>query len=220
MSSTAAVQGLITALNSTPLTSAAGALLNNTGSGETSSTSFTSNITILNGTPTDWAQTETQTGTLNNNMPLLATVLGSVGNLVDSLLNILLPSPLTLSVENVYGYLAAGGGSLSNPASSDASGVFAGQISSGATATGCSVGMTNLYAGTATIPSSFGPVFTNLVSASTTGPTNAESLAMTTSDSIMICGTESRAVSIAQIFPGQSMTSATAAGASTLALLK
>ncbi len=111
------------------------------------------------------------------------------------------------------------GGSLSNPASSNASGVFAGPISSGAAVTGCSGGMTNFYAGNSTIPSSFGPVFTNLVSSSNTA--NGQTLALvTTTDSIMICGTESRAVSIAQIFPGQSMTGATAAGASTLALLK
>ncbi len=108
VSSAVAVQNLVSALGSTPLSSAANALLNS--SGETSSTSFTSNITILNGTPTDWAQTETQTGTLSNNTPVLATVLSSIGNLLGSILNILFPSAVTLNVENVYGYLTAGGG--------------------------------------------------------------------------------------------------------------
>lgn len=216
VSSALAVQNLVAALGSTPLTSAASDLL--TSSGEASSTSFTSALAIANGIPTDWVQTETQTGTLSNNTPALATVLSSIGNLLGSILNILFPSAVTLNVETVYSYLTAGGGSLSNPASSNASGVFAGQISSGTNATGCSNGTVNLYAGTPTISPGFGPVFTNLLNSSNTA--NGQTLALTTTDSIAICGTESRAVSIAQIFPGQSMTGATAAGASTLALLK
>lgn len=204
VSSAAAVLNLVNGLGLTPLTTAAGWLLNS--SGETSSTSFTSNIAIANGMPTDWAQTEAQTEALSNS-PAPLSLLGA-------LLGWILPD-----LQTVSSYLTGSGSSGGNAGSSNASGVFPGQISSGG-ATGCVSGMANLYTGTSPIAPGFGPVFTNLVGSGTSTPAQGQTLALSTSDSISVCGTESRAVSIAQILPGQSMTYATAAGASTLALLK
>jgi Flp pilus assembly protein TadG len=187
------VQSLVSALGSTPLASVAKNLL--ISSGESSSTVFTSNIAIANGTPTDWSQTETQAATLSNSSPTLTSVLGGVGSLIGSILNILFPSPVTTNVTAVYNYLTQGSTPLSNPDSASANGVFAGETSTSAGAPGCSAGAQNLYAGAASITPAFGPVFNNLQSSSATP--NDQTVALTTTDTIKICGTESQSLTLA-----------------------
>ncbi len=215
VSSMLGVQSLVAALGSTPLSAVSNDLL--TSSGETSSTTFTSAAAIANGVPTSWSQTETQAAALSNTSPSLAAVLVEIGSTLGSILNLLLPNSLTTSIASVYGYLTQGTTQLASPDQASATGVFAGQSASGTT--GCAAGAANLYAGTATITPSFGPVFTNLLSTSATP--NGQTLALSTTDTIKLCGTESQTISIAQILPGEgTMTNATASGASTLALLQ
>jgi Flp pilus assembly protein TadG len=199
----------------TPLASVANDLLSS--SGETSSTTFTTAVAIGNGTPTYWEQTEAQTATLNNVVPALSSVITNLNGLLNSLLGFLFQSAVIADVDNLYTYIT--GGQQSTSLTVNAKSQFPGQTASGASAAGCATGATNLYAGTASINPGFGPVFTNLINSS--GGTNEQTLGLTTTDTILICGTNSHSTTIAQIMPGQTgMTGSTAAGASTLALLQ
>lgn len=220
---TAPVTTLVSDLGSTPLSSVASAIVGPLGSsGLVSTTTFTSAVALKNGTPTDWSQTETESAALDNTPPLLSQVVGLINNLLTSLLNGLLgllgllglESNVDIAAQAVWKFIGTEPQNVTG--TSTDYGVFPGQVSTNANPS-CAANATNLYSGTATITPNFGPTFTNLLSSSTAA---GESLSVTTSDNIVICGTESQAVNIDQIFPGTKMTSSTAAGASTLALIK
>jgi len=221
----ATVQSSLNSL-SLPFTSFTSSLFTGiSGSGTTTSTTFSSGVQIANGTPTDWTQTETQSANINSRPQSVNSLLSGLSSALNQILAILFPSSLTSAVNNVYAYIT-GVSSLPNPGSANASGLFTGQttqLASGSSTPGCATGATNLYAGTVNITPNFGPVFSNLAYSSTSN-TSAQSLALTTTDNILICGTTSQATTIAQIMPGQTgqtgMTGSAAAGASTLALLQ
>ncbi len=204
----------------TPVSSLSSQLLSN--AGEQSTTTFVSGVQIANGIPTDWSQSEAQTGTQSATTQPLAYALSGVNQVLTGLLNLLGLGGLNSAVTDVYKTITQGQPQLTNTAPISGSGVFPNQVTqlpSSSSTAGCSAGATNLYTGVANIQPNFGPAFTNLVI--TSGTQNPQKLALTTTDTILICGTTSSATTIAQIFPGQTgMTGSAAAGASTLALLQ
>jgi hypothetical protein len=177
-------------------------------SGETSTTTIHSGITVANGVPTDWEQDEVATSSLNNT----PSPVQSVVNLVNGLLNLLgnlfgAPNTTTL-VSNVINDITGSATTL-NPQTS-ASGVFAGQTSNGAPTCASATPVFN-----ASIPSTYGPVFNNLLD--TSSSPNGQSVAISTTDTIAICGT-SQIANLQPISPGQVIVASTAGGASTIAL--
>lgn len=167
--------------------------------GETSTTTVTSGLTLANGVATDWQQSETANSTLTNTLQTLPNVLKSLG--VGGLL-------VTGVLQPILNAIAP---NVTNSQSITASGVVPGQTSNGAPACG---GSSVIYS--AQITPNYGPGFTDVLNAS---GENGASGAVTTSDTITICGA-SQVATITPITPGTALVSSTAAGASTLALLK
>jgi hypothetical protein len=169
--------------------------------GETSTTTVTSAVTIKNGVPTDWQQSETASSTLTNVLQTVPNVLKSLG--LSDPLGVL--SPL---IQTVLNEIAP---NETNSQSETASGVFSGQTSNGAPS--CN-GQTTLYS--ATIAPNFSPGFSDILNVSGANGANG---GLTTSDTVTVCG-NSPTASVNLIGSGTTLTNAYAAGASTVMLLQ
>lgn len=176
--------------------------------GETSTTTVTSGLTLANGVPTDWQQSETASSTLTNTLQTLPNALNALGHSLGFGISGLLALAVDPVLQPLLNAIAP---NVTNSQSTSASGVFAGQTLNGAPACG---GQNMLYS--AQITPNYGPGFTDVLDAS---GENGAGGAVTTSDTITICG-NSQIASITPITPGTTLVSSTAAGASTLALLK
>jgi Flp pilus assembly protein TadG len=174
--------------------------------GETSTTVINSSVMIKNGVPTDWAQSESASSTLTNVLQTVPNVLKSLG-LSDPL------GVLTPLIQKVLNNIVP---NETNSQSYAASGVFTGQASTGtppSSATGCAAGST-IYS--ATITPNFSPGFSDILQVA---GQNGASGALTTSDTINVCGT-SEVANFNPIDTGTAMNNSYAAGASTVMLLQ
>jgi Flp pilus assembly protein TadG len=182
----------------------ASAIANAASENEVSTTTITSDVTLANGVPTDWLQKETETSTLTPaNAANVLAALGLSGS--SSLLAPILQPILNAMVSN-----------QSETSTQSNSGVFAGQTSQGSPTGTCGALQTVLYTSGNTLQPSFSPGFTDILNTAGIGGSSG---ALATSDSVTICGT-SETASITPMTPGQSLVASTAAGSSTLTLLK
>jgi hypothetical protein len=180
--------------------------------GETSTTAITSAATIANGVPTDWSQAETASSNLTNATQNLSGVLSYLG----------LPGTLTLdlAINTAMGLLATIG--VQSPGTNAQTyvntGVFPGQTTvATASGTSCS-GQTSLYS--RTITPNFSPSFSDILDSGGANNANGVNGAMTTADTINICGSTLAGIaSVAPITAGSSIVASTAAGSSTVMLL-
>jgi len=171
---------------------------------EVSTTNVTSGLTIANGVATDWSQQETATSTLTNTQ--------SVCNLLTSLhvpCTGLLAATVSPLLQALLNQVVTNGGAQTQTAT--ASGVVSGQTSTGSPS--CA-GQNVLYS--STITPAFGPGFSNILN---TAGVDSGSGAVTTSDTITICGS-SPVAAINPIGVNQVMVASSAAGASTLSMLR
>jgi Flp pilus assembly protein TadG len=185
-----------------PLLTPAQLLLNQT---ESSLTSVTSGITYANGVPTDWFQSDTANSTLSPS----SSVSGVLAKLGITGLTATLATPILQPIVNTIN-----GSPSSNNQTTNATGTFSGQTSTGAPS--CSGGEPILYSGPLT--STFNATATDILQ---TSGSNGGSTNLSMSDSIIICGTTPTGISsITPLGSGSQLVSSTAAGASTLYLLQ
>jgi Flp pilus assembly protein TadG len=182
----------------------AAAIANATSESEVSTTTITSDITLANGVPTDWLQKETEASTLTP--ASVANVLAALG----------LSGYSAVLTPVLQPILSAMVSSPSETSTQSSAGVFTGQTSQGTPTGTCGATQAVLYSSGNSLQPSFGPGFSDILNSSGIGSTSG---ALSTSDSVTICGT-SETASITPMTPGQTLVASTAAGSSTLALLK
>jgi Flp pilus assembly protein TadG len=171
---------------------------------EVSTTTITSDVTLANGVPTDWLQTEKATSALNPaSAANVLTALGLSGS--SALLTPLLQPILNAMVQN-----------QNETSTQSNTGVFTGQTSQGTPTGTCGATQTVLYSSGSTLQPSFGPGFSDILNTAGVAGTSG---ALSTSDTITICGT-SEIAALTPMTPGQTLVASTAGGSSTLALLK
>jgi Flp pilus assembly protein TadG len=175
---------------------------------EVSTTTITSTLTIANGVATNWQQTESATSTLKP-PPVLTNLLSSLG-LLSTILNNLLDLGIMNSTQTLLNKITVdNGGPLTETLTQ--SGIFTGQTSTTAPTT-----CTNFY--TNTIDPELDATYSNILNSSTTNVTNGGN---TSTDTINICGTSPVAnLTLTPISPTQTIVASSAAGASTLTLLR
>ena len=173
---------------------------------EVSTTTITSGLTIANGVPTDWSQTETASSNFTTTKQTVNALLTSLGVSPTSLLG-LVTSPLLQTVLSLISTAPQ-----TTPQITSTGGVFANQSTNGPPS--CS-GQPVLYS-PPTISPSFEPGFSDLLNTSGESAPNGT---VSTTDTITICGT-SQVANLAPISPGQVIIASTAGGASTISLLQ
>jgi Flp pilus assembly protein TadG len=169
---------------------------------EVSTTTVTSGLTIANGVATDWSQQETASSTLTNTQ--------TVTNLLHTLgVPALLTGTVSPLLQGLLNLVVTNGNAPTQTAS--ASGVVSGQASNGSPS--C-VGQNVVYSNT--IAPGFGPGFSDILNSA---GQNGAGGAVSTSDTITICGT-STVAAINPIGVNQVIVASSAAGSSTLSLLR
>jgi len=171
---------------------------------ESSLTSVTSGVTYANGVPTDWFQSDTANSTLTPS----SSVNGVLAELGITGLTATLAKPLLQPIVNTIN-----GSPSSNSQTTNASGTFTGQVSTGGPS--CT-SQPILYSGPLT--STFNATATDILQ---TAGTNGGTTNIAMSDSVIICGTTPSGIaSITPLTPGTQLVSSTAAGASALFLMQ